>query len=328
MPDAEAGRFRAQAAAIQQSAVEVPAECQPARVQDLAVVTLLTNNEGYPAGALAMSASLEVLESALRRIALVVPIVNQGIRDLLHAAAWEVREVDVIECNQKLGEKVTADRYDLGAEYQAKRAKWLATCTKFHAWRLTFLRKVIFLDADTLILRPIDSLVDHPSHFAAAPDTFPADQFNSGVMVLTPSEDRYRELLDWNAVNGTAEGGDQCLLNEFFSEWFYNRWDDEEAGRLPWIMNVAAAHHEAYRTLSRMQSRDEPVIVHFVGGEAKPWLYMVLKFQGLAEQIPVPVRRLLHAWDQMYWVAKTNKVCPGLLTDEEKQQARKLLSEI
>ena len=69
-----------------------------------------------------------------------------GIRELLHSAAWEVREVDVIECNQKLGEKVTADRYDLGAEYQAKRAKWLATCTKFHAWRLTFLRKIIFLD--------------------------------------------------------------------------------------------------------------------------------------------------------------------------------------
>ena len=36
----------------------------------------------------------------------------------------------------------------------------------------------------------------------------------------------------WNAVNGTAEGGDQCLLNEFFSEWFYGAWDDAEAGRL------------------------------------------------------------------------------------------------
>jgi glycogenin glucosyltransferase len=46
---------------------------------------------------------------------------------------------------------------------------------------------VIFLDADTLPLQPIDSLAEHPSAFAAAPDTFPADQFNSGVMVLRPN---------------------------------------------------------------------------------------------------------------------------------------------
>ena len=39
---------------------------------------------------------------------------------------------------------------------------------------------------DTLVLKPIYDLVDHPSAFAAAPDTFPADQFNSGVMVCDP----------------------------------------------------------------------------------------------------------------------------------------------
>ena len=297
-------------------------------MSELAVVTLITSNEGYPAGALAISAALEVLDSALRRIALVTPSVNAGIRELLHSAAWEVREVPELTCNQKLGDRVTADRYDLGAEYQAKRAKWLATCTKFHVWGLTFLKKAIFLDADTLVLRPIDSLVDHPSALAAAPDSFPADQFNSGVMVISPSQQTFDELVAWNRVNGTAEGGDQCLLNEFFSEWFYNAWDDDSAGKLPWIMNVGAAHHEAYRTLSRMQSRDETVIVHFVGGESKPWLFMMLKFQGQDAQIPPAVRRLTHAWDQMYWLAKTNRVCAGSITDDEKWQGRTLLEEV
>ena len=61
-------------------------------------------------------------------------------------------------------------------------------------WNLTFLKKVIFLDADTLLLQPIDDLVDHPSAFAAAPDTFPADQFNSGVMVITPNSTRFKEV--------------------------------------------------------------------------------------------------------------------------------------
>ena len=94
-----------------------------------------------------------------------------------------------------------------------------SACPARQAWNLTFLKKVIFLDADTLPVKPIDSLVEHPSSFAAAPDTFPADQFNSGVMVITPNASRYAELLEWNREQGTAEGGDQCLLNEYFSEW-------------------------------------------------------------------------------------------------------------
>ena len=73
------------------------------------------------------------------------------------------------------------------------------------------------------------------------------------------------------------------------------------------------------------QSRDEPVVVHFVGGESKPWAFMVLKFQGLEEQVPPAVRKLTHAWDQMYWLAKTNRVCAGSLSDDEKWQARALL---
>ena len=80
-------------------------------------------------------------------------------------------------------------------------------------------RLQLLLDADTIVLKPIDALLDHPSAFAAAPDAFPADQFNSGVMVIRPSAARFAELVAWNAEHGTAEGGDQCLLNDFFSEW-------------------------------------------------------------------------------------------------------------
>ena len=145
--------------------------------------------------------------------------------------------------------------------------------------------------------------------------------------MIEPSSARFRELLEWNRVNGTAEGGDQCLLNNFFGEWFYGAWDDPEAGRLPWIMNVPAASHEQYRTLTRMQSRDEPAIAHFVS-DGKPWLYMVLKFQGQAERIPPAVRRIYHVWDQLYWLAKTNRICHGALTDDEKRQARLLLESV
>ena len=56
----DATTVQAQAAAVSAKAWAVPAECRPAPVQDHAVVTLVTSNEGYPAGALAISAALEV----------------------------------------------------------------------------------------------------------------------------------------------------------------------------------------------------------------------------------------------------------------------------
>ena len=60
--DAEA-KIKAQAGAVSSQAWEVPASCRAAKDQDHAVVTLITSNEGYPAGALAISAALEVLEA-------------------------------------------------------------------------------------------------------------------------------------------------------------------------------------------------------------------------------------------------------------------------
>ena len=309
------------------AATPQPSTCSHrAAVRNQAVVTLITNNEGYPAGALAIAASLEVLESRLRRIALVTDEVTQHIRELLASASWEVRVVPTIRCHQVLGPQITPDRYDLGEEYQRKKAKWIPTCTKLHAWNMTELTKVIFLDADTLVIKPIDALVDHPSAFSAAPDTFPADQFNSGVMVITPSAARFDELAAWNEDHGTAEGGDQGLLNEFFSEWFYNAWDADDAGRLPYIMNVAAAHHNQFKVLAQMQARDEPSILHFVGGESKPWHYMILKYQGMEDRIPEGARRLFAAWDAMYWLAKSNALCAsgGVGSTDRAQYAQML----
>ena len=94
------------------------------------------------------------------------------------------------------------------------------------------------------------------------------------------------------------------------------------------MMNVPAASHATYRTLMRMQSRDEPTIAHFVSGQGKPWLYMVLRFQGQQSQIPPAVQTLAHAWEQLYWLAKSNKVCVGLSSAEKEQTRAQLLDRL
>ena len=125
---AESAKQRAAVDAGGGASAEPPPACRAAPVRDAAVATLVSSNEGYPAGALAIGAALEALGSRLRRVAMVTPAVEGGIRTLLAGGSWEVVEVGEVRCNQVLGAGVTADKYDLGEDYQRKKAKWLTTC--------------------------------------------------------------------------------------------------------------------------------------------------------------------------------------------------------
>ena len=119
--------------------------------------------------------------------------------------------------------------------------RWSQTCTKFVAWNLTQYKRVIFMDSDTLVVGPIDDVLYGytNSTFAAAPETFPPDTFNSGFMVLTPSKAGYDELLRVNTEVGSAEGGDQGVFNNgLCPNWFLSKNNDKKCGKLPWIFNV------------------------------------------------------------------------------------------
>lgn len=108
--------------------------------------------------------------------------------------------------------------------------------TKLHLFRLSPLfSTLIYLDADVLPLRPLSHLFETtaPHVFSACPDTGWPDCFNSGVMVIRPRESDWaglRGLLQdgesdmglyqegGSKGNGSFDGADQGLLNEWFSE--------------------------------------------------------------------------------------------------------------
>lgn len=93
--------------------------------------------------------------------------------------------------------------------------------TKLHVFRLTRYSKVIFLDADVLPLRPLSHLFHLDHEFSAVPDVGWPDIFNSGVMVLSPGENKFEELRELLNTKGTWDGADQGLLNE----WRGNNWN-------------------------------------------------------------------------------------------------------
>jgi alpha-N-acetylglucosamine transferase len=73
---------------------------------------------------------------------------------------------------------------------------------KLRLWQLTDYNKVVFLDADTVVVQDIDRLLEYPE-LSAAPNLYEklADfrRMNSGVFVATPSQatlERMMEQLD------------------------------------------------------------------------------------------------------------------------------------
>ena len=56
--------------------------------------------------------------------------------------------------------------------------------TKLRVWELHDFDRVVWLDADTIVVKNVDDLFEREG-FAAGPDFFKPDHFNSGVMVLS-----------------------------------------------------------------------------------------------------------------------------------------------
>ncbi|KAI5115551.1 hypothetical protein M0805_000541, partial [Coniferiporia weirii] len=132
--------------------------------------------------------------------------------------------------------------------------------TKLHVFRLTQYGKVIFLDADVLPVRPLSHLFTIPHEFSAVPDVGWPDIFNSGVMVLTPGEDKFNDIRALVKSKGSWDGGDQGVLNE----WRGSNWN-----RLSFIYNTTPTAAYTYApAYERFGSRISAL--HFIGPN-KPW---------------------------------------------------------
>eukprot|EP00834_Sanchytrium_tribonematis_P006253 NODE_442_length_7350_cov_0.498552.p2 type:complete len:391 gc:universal NODE_442_length_7350_cov_0.498552:3402-2230(-) len=134
-----------------------------------------------------------------------------------------------------------------------------STYTKFYAWTLDY-EKVVYLDADMLILKCIDDLFAKPE-LSAAPDVGWPDCFNSGLMVLCPSFRTFEHLRFQATSQGSFDGADQGILNDFFPEW----------NRLPFLYNVTVSVEPVYSYKpAYLRFKDKVKVLHFFGN-AKPW---------------------------------------------------------
>ena len=93
-------------------------------------------------------------------------------------------------------------------------ARFRDTFTKLRVWELDEYERVLLLDADTLVLRPLTVALWHaevaPTRLAAVPDC--CDRFNSGVVLLRPDRRVFADMRSKLAALPSYDGGDQGFL--------------------------------------------------------------------------------------------------------------------
>ncbi|RZC40559.1 app1-like, partial [Asbolus verrucosus] len=218
----------------------------------LAWVTLATN-DSYSLGALVLAHSLKQVGTTKQLVVLVTPGVTNPMREKLSSVFDVVQEVNILDSKDETNLRLL------------KRPELGVTFTKLHCWRLTQFDKCVFLDADTLVLQNCDELFDR-EELSAAPDVGWPDCFNSGVFVYRPSNETYEKLVQFALEKGSFDGGDQGLLNLYFSDWSTK----DISKHLPFIYNLCSTACYSYLPAFKQFGADAKVI-HFIGA-SKPWL--------------------------------------------------------
>lgn len=212
-----------------------------------AYATILHSAHDYVCGAIAAAQSIRLVGSTRDLVILVDETISEYHRAGLELAGWKVRTIKRIR-----NPKAEKDAYN----------EW--NYSKFRLWQLTDYDKIIFIDADLLVLRNIDFLFSMPEISATGNN---GTLFNSGVMVIEPSNCTFGLLMDHIDEIESYNGGDQGYLNEVFTWWH----------RIPKHMNFlknfwSGDDEETRRRKTELFASDPPrlFVLHYLGN--KPWM--------------------------------------------------------
>lgn len=112
--------------------------------------------------------------------------------------------------------------------------RWFPTYSKLNVFDQTQFDKIVYLDADMLILRNIDELFEY-KHISAViaggmlPGKSLRRHLNSGMFVLEPSHELFEDMINKigkiekleseGTINKPRHGSDQDFLNAYYPDW-------------------------------------------------------------------------------------------------------------
>jgi alpha-N-acetylglucosamine transferase len=190
-----------------------------------AFVTLVTNADYLP-GALALVRSLVLTGTPADIVVMHTPAVAPEALAPLVALGARLAVADLLPTSDAFNEahsrRAVHERAPFSKGEKPAFHTPLDNFVKLRLWQLPYGR-VVFLDADTIVLRPIDRLFDYPE-FSAAPNVYESledfRRLNSGVFTARPSEGTFAAMLArLDAPGAVWRRTDQTFLETFFPRW-------------------------------------------------------------------------------------------------------------
>jgi glycogenin glucosyltransferase len=132
--------------------------------------------------------------------------------------------------------------------------------------------KIIYMDADMIMIQNIDELFEAP-HMSAVPNHKEDDRWllNSGLMVIEPSKDLFKDIyskLTQFTQQEFYEGANKhhhCLWDQDYINMYFNNWDSMGAEKLSVVYNSFTSAFSLYGI-----QKEELKVAHLV--RTKPWL--------------------------------------------------------
>jgi glycogenin len=237
--------------------------------QNFSYITVLST-DSYVEGVIVLHRSLVRSQARYPFLVLTTPNLADSTYQQLQQSGIPYQPIPPIELNTAL---------------PSHQARWQATYSKLQIFNQTQFDKLVYLDADMLVYQNLDDLFGQP-HMAAVnaggmlPEYASWTEFNSGLMVIEPSQALYTDMLAKLPDLYLPAGGDQDFLNAYYPDW-----PNQPEKHLDHTYNIFHEHVDRYQQRHGYQlkgDRKAIKVIHYVG-ERKPWL---IKESLIAQQQP------------------------------------------
>uniref|UniRef100_A0A7N0U7N5 Hexosyltransferase n=1 Tax=Kalanchoe fedtschenkoi TaxID=63787 RepID=A0A7N0U7N5_KALFE len=267
---------------IGQSGVSCGAGSQ-AQTSSEAYVTLLYGDE-FLLGVRVLGKSIRDTGSKKDLVALVSDGVSDYAQKLLKADGWIVEMISL-----------------LANPNQIRPTRFWGVYTKLKIFNMTNYKKVVYLDADTIVVKSIEDLFQCQKFCANLKHS---ERLNSGVMVVEPSEKVFNDMMSKVNTLFSYTGGDQGFLNSYYAEFPNAHVFDPDlpanvrsSQPVPDMERLSTLYNAdvgLYMLANKwMVDESELRIIHYTLGPLKPWdwwtawlLKPVDVWQNVREQLP------------------------------------------
>ena len=228
-------------------------------------VTLLTN-DSYAYGVILLLESMKKVNTKYPLHVLITEDVSLPTIEILNQLDVTYELVDKIEMPKELMD------YNMAINPSVA-GTWRYCWTKFHIFHQNQFDKIIFLDADIMLLKNIDHLFKK-SHMTGAIDgeyfnLWPDwDHINAGCIVIEPSEKTFNDIVNFASSLKIDELPNYIIADQEVINLYYKDWPKQKECHLNKYYNIFPPY-----VLPQMTEdiKENAYFLHFVG--RKPWIF-------------------------------------------------------